>query len=74
MCAHLKNRTGPVVAASIRSFLLTAESRRFDCVQLRSDGEAAVENMRTELNARGVTIDIAGPGQHVPVVNEKYRQ
>ena len=28
----------------------------------------SVENMRTELNARGVTIDIAGPGQHVPVV------
>ena len=68
MCAHLKNRTGPVVAASIRSFLSTAASRGFDCVQLRSDGEAAVENMRTELNARGVTIDIAGPGQHVPVV------
>ena len=68
MCAHLKNRTGSVVAASIRTFLSTASSRGFDCVQLRSDGEGAVESMRSELNSCGITLDIAGPGQHVPAV------
>ena len=70
MCTHLKNKTASVVTASIRSFLSTASSRGFDCVQLRSN-EGAVEHMRNELNVCGVTLGpvCVGPaGQHVPVV------
>jgi hypothetical protein len=42
ICIPTKNRTAPVIAAGIRSFINTARSRDFDCVQLRNDGEGAL--------------------------------
>ena len=73
LCLPTKNRTAAVVAAGIRSFLNTARSRGFDCVQLRTDGEGALAAMSEELSGLGVVLDVAGPGQHVPVVERKVQ-
>ena len=55
-----------MIAAGIRSFINTARSRDFDCVQLRTDGEGALAAMSEELSGLGIVLDVAGPGQHVP--------
>ena len=72
-CIPLKNRSAPLVAKAIRSFINTAKSRDFDCVQLRTDGEGALGAMRDELSGLGVVLDISGPGQHVPVIERKIQ-
>ena len=71
LCTPAKNRTAAVIAAGIRSFISTAKSRDFDCVQLRTDGEGAVAAMAMELAGLGIVVDVAGSGQHVPVVERK---
>jgi hypothetical protein len=72
LCIPTKN-TAPVIAAGIRSFTNTARSRDFDCVQLRTDGEGALAAMSEELSGLGIVLDVAGPGQHVPVVERKIQ-
>jgi hypothetical protein len=69
ICIPTKNRTAPVIAAGIRSFINTD----FDCVQLRTDGEGALAVMAEELSGLGIVLDVAGPGQHVPVVERKIQ-
>jgi Reverse transcriptase (RNA-dependent DNA polymerase) len=73
LCTPLKNRTAAIVAAGIRTFINTAKSRDFDCVQLRTDGEGALAAMCNELSSLGIVVDTAGPGQHVPVVERKIQ-
>ena len=72
LCVHRRRtETAAVIAAGIRSFINTAKSRDFDCVQLRTDGEGALAAMAMELAGLGIVVDVAGPGQHVPVVERK---
>jgi hypothetical protein len=73
LCAQIKNRTAAPVAAAIRKFISTAASRDFDILQLRIDGEGALGPMVNELSRIGITIDVAGPGQHVPVVERRIQ-
>ena len=73
LCIPLKNRSAPLVAKAIRSFINTAKSRDFDCVQLRTDGEGALGAMRDELSGLGILLDTSGPGQHVPVIERKIQ-
>jgi predicted lactoylglutathione lyase len=73
LCIPLKNRSAPLVANGIRSFIATAKKRNFDCVQLRTDGEGALKLMIDELSEMGIMMDTAGPGQHVPVVERKIQ-
>ena len=73
LCIPLKNRSAPHVAKGIHSFIATAKSRDFDCVQIRTDGEGGVKAMIDELFVLGIVIDTAGPGQHVPVVERKIQ-
>ena len=73
LCTPAKDRTAAVIAAGIRSFINTAKSRDFDCVQLRTDGEGALAAMAMELAGLGIVVDVAGPGQHVPVVERKIQ-
>ena len=42
MCTPTNNRTASVIAAGVKSFVNTARSRDFDCVQLRTDGGVAL--------------------------------
>jgi hypothetical protein len=72
LCIPTKN-TASVIAAGIRSFTNTARSRDFDCVKLRTDGEGALAAMSEELSGLGIVLDVAGPGQHVPVVERKIQ-
>ena len=52
LCIPL-NRSAAIVANGIRSFINTAKSRDFDCVQLRTDGESAITLMKDELGGLG---------------------
>jgi hypothetical protein len=70
LCTPTKNRTAPVIAAVIRSFMDAARSRDFDCVQHRTDGKGTLAE---ELSGLGIVLDVAGPGQHVPVVEAKIQ-
>ena len=73
LCTPAKNRTAAIIAAGIRSFINTANSRDFDCVQLRTNGERALAAMAMELASLGIVVDVAGPGQHFPVVERKIQ-
>ena len=69
----LKNRGVECVASALTTFLSTASSRGFDCIIVKTDGEGAIASMATVLNGKGIVIDTAGPGQHVPVVERKIQ-
>lgn len=71
LCSVLKNRSAAPVAAAFRQFISAAASRNFTIVQLRMDGEGALGPMANELSHLGIEIDVAGPGQHVPVVERR---
>ena len=73
LCVPLKNRSAPIVAKAINSFIYNAKMRDFDCVQIRTDGEGALATMRDELSKIGIVLDISGPGQHVPVIERKIQ-
>ena len=67
MCCHLKNRSVAIVAKALQSFISLAKSRNFQTVETRVDGEKAIAAMKDELYDLGCGVEIAGPGQHVPV-------
>ncbi len=53
--------------------LANAMSRFFDVVELRCDGEGAIGALISALQASGIVVNIAGPGQHVAVVERMAR-
>jgi hypothetical protein len=53
--------------------LAKAASRSFDVLEIRCDGEGALGALSTALQASGVRVAIAGPGQHVVVVERMAR-
>ena len=73
-CIPLKNRSASLVANLLRSFINTAKSRDSDFVQLRTDGEGALDAMRDELSGLGIVLDTSGPGQHVPKKERRIRR
>jgi hypothetical protein len=73
MCVHIKDRTFATVRDGINRFKALARGRGFDIVECRSDGEGAVEAMREQLEDDGVHLEPCGPGQHVPVVENKIK-
>jgi hypothetical protein len=68
MACVLPNRAVEAVGSGLLSFLSAARSRWFDTVTVRADGEGAIAKMVPALADRGIVVDTAGPGQHVPVV------
>jgi hypothetical protein len=70
----LSNKTAQAVGAGLTSFLSIASSRWFDTVTIRTDGEGAVGKLKEELQTKhGLIVDTAGPGQHVPVVENMIK-
>jgi hypothetical protein len=73
LCIPTKNRTAPVIAANIRLFINTPRSRDFGAsssvfmVRVLSH----FSHLREKLSGRCIMLDVAGPGQHVPVVERK---
>jgi hypothetical protein len=53
--------------------LAKAASRSFDVIELRCDGEGAIGALTSALQASGTVVTIAGPGQHVVVVDRMVR-
>ena len=68
MVCSLPNRAVQAVGIGLLSFLNAARSRWFDTVTIRTDGEGAIAKMASTLAEKGIVVDVAGPGQHVPVV------
>lgn len=71
LCAVLKSRAVAPVTAAFRQFISATVARNFKIVQLRMDGEGALGPMVEELSHLGIEVDVAGPGQHVPVVERR---
>lgn len=71
LCAVLKSRAVAPVTAAFRQFISATAARNFKIVQLRMDGEGALGPMVEELSHLGIEVDVAGPGQHVPVVERR---
>lgn len=65
---YLRDRSEVAVAVAVELFLSKAASRSFDVLEVRCDGEAAVAAMVPSLESLGLRVLIAGPGQHVHVV------
>ena len=69
----LRDRSEAQVATALRLMLAKAASRSFDVIELRCDGEGAIGALTSTLQASGITVSIAGPGQHVAVVERMAR-
>ena len=69
----LRDRSESQVATALRLMLAKAASRSFDVIELRCDGEGAIGALTSALQASGITVSIAGPGQHVAVVERMAR-
>ena len=67
MCELLKDRSAPSCSEALRRFVSHAASRSFDIQEIRCDGEKGVGKLKTELEELGMSVQIAGPGQHAPV-------
>jgi len=65
---RLRDRGVESVGEAIQKLIDMVAGRGFQILEVRCDGEGAVGAMRGELNALGLVVHIAGPGQHVPVV------
>ena len=70
---HIKDRSTATIMGVLRSMMGTCKSRDFDVRTIRTDGEGGVAKCAVELGKLGVTVDVAGPGQHVAVVERKIQ-
>ena len=64
----LRDRSVDSVETAAKIMLAKAASRSFDVLEIRCDGEKAVGALTVALEHRGLRVSIAGPGQHVSVV------
>ena len=70
----LRARTAGVLAEAITGVVNAHSVRGFRPTTLLSDGEGGIAKISSMLNALGVVFNPAGPGQHVPVVENMIRQ
>jgi len=73
MVNSLKSRSTAAVKEALSKQLSNYTSRGFIVRTLLTDGEGAVHACTLWLNQQGVTVNPAGPGKHVPVVERKIR-
>ena len=64
----LRDRSADSTETAVRIMLAKAASRSFDVLELRCDGKKVVGALAAALEQRGLRVSIAGPGQHVSVV------
>jgi hypothetical protein len=65
---YLRDRGEETVETAIQTFLAVATSRPFDVIEIRCDGEKTVGTLIAALNTGGIRVQLAGPGQHISVV------
>jgi len=64
----LRDRSVDSVQMGVRTMLAKAAIRSFDVFEIRCDGKKAVGALAAALEQRDMRVSIAGPGQHVSVV------
>ena len=64
----LRDRSVDSIKTVVKIILAKAASRSFDVLEIRCDGEKAVGALTVALKYRGLHVSMAGPGQHVSVV------
>ena len=78
MVNDLGYKVGGKAKTVIRKALLSQinlyKSEGFEPKTILTDGEGAIASLTAELNGRGITVNPAGPGQHVPVIERKLRE
>ncbi len=69
----LRNRSEAQVETPLRLVFVKAASRSFHVIELRYDCEGAISASTSALQASGIVVAIAGPGQYVAVVERMAR-
>jgi len=73
--ADLKtNRSTNMVRSKLFSQINEYLGYQFKVTDILSDGEGAVSKVSNELASKGIIMNRAGPGQHVPVIENMIRQ
>ena len=68
VCHPLASRNVAQVGFGLKKFQAIGASRDFDVIELRCDGEGGVSAFIVDLQLMGIVVNIAGPGEHVPVI------
>jgi hypothetical protein len=74
MCNYLMNKSIQIVRKAMLQQIAMYRAEAFTVSTIRSDNEGAVMAVTEDLNYMGIKVDPAGPGQHVPVVENKIKQ
>ena len=71
---HLPNGKGAKsIWRALQDQIYAYRAERFTIGTILTDGEPAVRANAQEINKLGIKLDLAGPGQHVPVAESKIR-
>jgi hypothetical protein len=75
MVNHMGSKSAEAIRKALMIQIGIYKSENFTIETILTDCEAAVVHPLTpELNAMGIKVSPAGPGQHVPVIENKIRQ
>ena len=67
-------RSTSQIKEAVMHQIVEYKSKHFAIKTLRCDGEGAIAALRNDLLAMGISVDNAGPGQHVPRIEVKVRE
>ena len=70
---YLRDRSEAQAETAVRLILIKVASGSFDVLELRCDGEGMIGSLTSVLQSSGIIVSIAGPGQHVAVVERMAR-
>ena len=72
---HTKgSRSLKAIAPAMMQQIDTYASRQFQVKTIRTDNEGSIIAMTQLLNQRGIVVNPAGPGSHVPVIERKIQE
>ena len=74
MVNHCGDKSTDSVKAALLNHISLYKGQDYQVKMILCDGEGAVQAMRQDLNEIGIAVNIAGPQQHVPLVEVKIRE
>jgi hypothetical protein len=75
MVNHLGGKkTTKALRESLFKQIAAYRAEAFEVRHVLTDGEGGVHALTTELNTLGIRVNPAGPGEHVPVIENKIKQ
>lgn len=69
----MKNRETATLWAALCVMLAMAKSRGYEYAEFRADGEGGLSAVVDTVRAERIEMNIAGPGEHVPVAERMIR-